>query len=865
MSHEGTPLQLEHDAQLQCSCAHALIDAFHPLDPSVLHLDNSCYWVCCGASWKTPGCSNFDDTGTDYGFGPDGFGPGQGLGPGGGLSLPHVHPAAAGSGVKGAASTTLTYTGQDNYSLFLQGEGGDDEKEEIEGKKAKQEAKQEEKANGGEEKEHKQAAAAAAAHVDSSLSSRGEALGPIGSISHDLDIPLTLRRLNTLGREEELSTLPYATELIGKQEGQGVDGEEKKEDEDDEEANILCAPLDGLKATNFYASSAAGAAAAGTGVGGGGGGGGGGAASTASIRKIIRELSRDLPKALVADARGTIFVRYDADHPQYLRALITGAEGTVYASGLFVFDLFLPVDYPAVPLNVVHVTKNANTLSAPHSPGGFSPNLHSDTGKVCLSLLGTWAGPGWEVCLRVCVFVLYEMCVFLRQSSHCCFFITTSTHTSLTFTNTHLYIYLHTQPNKSNIFQVLTSIQTCILGAGVHKHPYYLEPGHGGWEGNAPTSLDRDPNAAAVVKYDELLKISTARLCILQPLKDVVGCCKGFEKVALKHLLAKRKIIMATLDSWIRKAGAGSNLPSLLSPIEKQITEAYFEQMSMDEIQGDLAELQSELKFIRKRLLALGLHYDSIDVSDDVEAALAAPTENGKEQEPTTSILEKKLEEGAALVNMKQAKLSFLRSLLCDRLRLRSESATMDQVLSLQEAKDEEAASAEATEEPGAAVNVGDGAASAVGGAGGGSGGGGGGDVGGKVGGGSEFAIYLTAKNPGANLLNAAKSKMWPAVLFMAHANVDLVSFDSKYFAGTLEEAVVCKEIEVIDALLKYGAVATQETLEKAVTGGNIVSSVLFIFVVCVLLCAFTSLVHSSVIHFYVYICLSHPHPYFPI
>jgi ubiquitin-protein ligase len=135
-----------------------------------------------------------------------------------------------------------------------------------------------------------------------------------------------------------------------------------------------------------------------------------------------------------------MFVRYDEDSPQYLRACICGVEGTPYSSGIFVFDIYVPPNYPQVPCMCIHVTPNANLVKANNGPGGFSPNLHRDSGKVCLSLLGTWDGPGWE-------------------------------------------------PGVSNIYQVLSTIMWMILGA---DHPYYMEPGFGGWEGTAP-SFESDP------------------------------------------------------------------------------------------------------------------------------------------------------------------------------------------------------------------------------------------------------------------------------------------------------------------------------------------------------------------------------------
>lgn len=67
-----------------------------------------------------------------------------------------------------------------------------------------------------------------------------------------------------------------------------------------------------------------------------------------------------------------------------LRCFVEGPTGTPYEGGLFILDLRLPAQYPAA------------------SPKAFywafgrycNPNLYA-CGKVCLSLLGTWQGPGW--------------------------------------------------------------------------------------------------------------------------------------------------------------------------------------------------------------------------------------------------------------------------------------------------------------------------------------------------------------------------------------------------------------------------------------------------------------------------------------
>lgn len=64
--------------------------------------------------------------------------------------------------------------------------------------------------------------------------------------------------------------------------------------------------------------------------------------------------------------------------------MIAGPEGTPYSDGLFEFDVFLPLQYPNTPpLMTLRTTAGGRVR--------FNPNLYNN-GKVCLSLLGTWAG-----------------------------------------------------------------------------------------------------------------------------------------------------------------------------------------------------------------------------------------------------------------------------------------------------------------------------------------------------------------------------------------------------------------------------------------------------------------------------------------
>ena len=182
----------------------------------------------------------------------------------------------------------------------------------------------------------------------------------------------------------------------------------------------------------------------------------------------LKELSSSLPKERLS----SIWIRFDEETPQYLRAIISAPLGTPYAGGVFAFDIFIPNDYPLVPPSLILLTTGGGRVR-------FGPNLYAD-GKVCLSLLGTWPGPKWS-------------------------------------------------PSHSNLYQVLVSIQGLILGA---EQPWFLEPGHGGWEGDVKEgeyvkeghTLTGEVVRAEVgvpphiQQYNNVLKTGTVKFAMLETL-----------------------------------------------------------------------------------------------------------------------------------------------------------------------------------------------------------------------------------------------------------------------------------------------------------------------------------------------------------
>ncbi|KAJ7095356.1 hypothetical protein B0H15DRAFT_829186 [Mycena belliarum] len=102
-----------------------------------------------------------------------------------------------------------------------------------------------------------------------------------------------------------------------------------------------------------------------------------------AIAKELSILTNNLPIAW----NSSIFLRIDETRVDVIKALITGPEGTPYYNGCYLFDIFLGPSYNQSPPSVKYMTTNGGKYR-------FNPNLYAD-GKVCLSLLGTWSGPGW--------------------------------------------------------------------------------------------------------------------------------------------------------------------------------------------------------------------------------------------------------------------------------------------------------------------------------------------------------------------------------------------------------------------------------------------------------------------------------------
>lgn len=181
------------------------------------------------------------------------------------------------------------------------------------------------------------------------------------------------------------------------------------------------------------------------------------------IKRVEREwrmLARGLPDA--------IHLHLYEDRMELMRACIEGPKNTPYADALLFFDIFLAPAFPHVPPEVTFWAHNTR----------INPNLYAN-GKICLSLLGTWAGSQVETW----------------------------------------------RPSQSSILQVLVSI----LGLVLVEDPFYNEPGHEALKGRPETAHQSR-------RYNEQVRLLVLRSMVKAP-------PSGFGDLAKSHYAAEGPLI----------------------------------------------------------------------------------------------------------------------------------------------------------------------------------------------------------------------------------------------------------------------------------------------------------------------------------
>lgn len=215
---------------------------------------------------------------------------------------------------------------------------------------------------------------------------------------------------------------------------------------------------------------------------------------------IFKRLAREygsLLNSLPIFYQSSIFARVSEQNNKCLKILITGPEGTPYDSGIFLFDIYTGDNYPNGPPMVKFIN---------HGGKRFNPNLYAD-GKVCLSLLGTWAGSGGE------------------------------------------------QWNKdtSTLFQLFVSIQSQILV----EYPYYNEP-------NYEREFGTERGNTNSKNYNNCIRYYTMAHAIYDLISEIKlpDIYSGFEDLIKNHFMLKKSHILKICQDWVTESFGDYKIPT---------------------------------------------------------------------------------------------------------------------------------------------------------------------------------------------------------------------------------------------------------------------------------------------------------------
>ena len=125
--------------------------------------------------------------------------------------------------------------------------------------------------------------------------------------------------------------------------------------------------------------------------------------SKTALTRINKELRMLKISPLVKEG---IFVIPDEEDITLARALIIGPDDTPYENGMYFYEIRFPENYPFSPLKAKFMTNDSNTR--------MHPNFYS-CGKVCVSIIGTWSGPGWTSCQNISSVLLTFRSLFLEN------------------------------------------------------------------------------------------------------------------------------------------------------------------------------------------------------------------------------------------------------------------------------------------------------------------------------------------------------------------------------------------------------------------------------------------------------------------
>jgi ubiquitin-protein ligase len=217
-----------------------------------------------------------------------------------------------------------------------------------------------------------------------------------------------------------------------------------------------------------------------------------------SLKRIKKEIFMLRDKnSIPIEWDSSILLRIPSEKINIMTFLISGPKDTPYHNGLFEFHVSFPENYPLKPPHVLFCTNGNGTIR-------MNPNLYQGEGKTCLSLLGTWhtsqESEGWI-------------------------------------------------PTKSNLLQVMTSIQAMILGV---SHPYFNEPTY---EKDFNTD-ETTPAMKKSKKYNDEKRYFTIKWAINNNIKNPPI---SFEDFVKDYFITKEKELLEITKIWLDESGIFKN------------------------------------------------------------------------------------------------------------------------------------------------------------------------------------------------------------------------------------------------------------------------------------------------------------------
>ena len=201
-----------------------------------------------------------------------------------------------------------------------------------------------------------------------------------------------------------------------------------------------------------------------------------------NISRISKEMV-SLKKNIPVSWESSIFAKFNKEQMSLIKFAIIGPKDTPYENGFFEFHVKLGESYPTNnPLCHFQTTGSGRVR--------FNPNLY-ESGKVCLSLLGTWRGHESE----------------------------------------------QWNANTSTLLQLLLSIQSLILC----EQPYFNEPG---WESSYGTAT----GTASSNNYNRNIQKYTIMYAIIEQIKNPP---ENFEQQIYGHFYFKKNEILECFNKWL--------------------------------------------------------------------------------------------------------------------------------------------------------------------------------------------------------------------------------------------------------------------------------------------------------------------------